>query len=262
MLSFPAPTITLYLSELWRAAASLRLAMVGVSKLQPGDELNLQHLRQAIAACEEAFQTLPLSDVLKNHFQRTKAAAINENPFVGHPETLAMQFHDSFVIEMKGHLYFMITADDKRLFEDPIGWFEDGKMVLKRFATAELDIVSAGQCCALGQWTAAVFHAMRIAEHGLKQMARNTKIKILDLDRKEWSTLIAKLEDHISEMRARPQRTSRLARRIEQYSEAAVQFRHFKDAWRKHVAHARKDYQESEARNVLTSVKHFMRALF
>lgn len=250
------------MSEMWRAASALAGAMAGDSEIQPRHKLFIQHLAEAITDCEKAFRNIPLSDVLQDQFERTKAAAIDETSiFFNHPEVQAIQFHQSFLVEMKGYLFFMMTANDRRLYEDPIGWFEDGKMVLKRFVRAKADIISAGQCCALGQWTATVFHAMRVAEHGLKRMARNTKIRIPDIDSKEWATLIGKLEDHIAEMRKRPQRTSRLARRIERYSEAAVQFRHFKDAWRKHVAHARKDYIESEARTVLNGVKYFMRAL-
>ena len=45
------------------------------------------------------------------------------------------------------------------------------------------------------------------------------------------------------------------------YSQAAVQFRYFKDAWRVRVAHARETYEESPAIQVFTHTLEFFDTL-
>jgi hypothetical protein len=43
------------------------------------------------------------------------------------------------------------------------------------------------------------------------------------------------------------------------YSQAATTFRHFKDAWRNHVAHSRDSYDDEQARRIFDNVVAFMR---
>ena len=45
------------------------------------------------------------------------------------------------------------------------------------------------------------------------------------------------------------------------YSQAAVQFRYFKDAWRVRVAHARASYEESQALTVFNHTLEFFDVL-
>ena len=45
------------------------------------------------------------------------------------------------------------------------------------------------------------------------------------------------------------------------YSQAATNFGHFNTAWRRHVSHARDNYDEEQARRILDHVESFMNSL-
>ena len=72
--------------------------------------------------------------------------------------------------------------------------------------------------------------------------------------------IIEKIEAAIREI----QRTKKSDNRDEDlkfYSEAAVQFRYFKDAWRNHVCHQRQRYELHHAQTILTHTGDFMELL-
>jgi hypothetical protein len=45
------------------------------------------------------------------------------------------------------------------------------------------------------------------------------------------------------------------------YSQAGIEFRYFKDAWRNRVAHARADYDKYQALGIISHVHDFMTQL-
>jgi len=52
-----------------------------------------------------------------------------------------------------------------------------GDEVAERFPKAAYDINEAGSCLAAGRYTASVFHLMRVAEYGLRTLAKPLKVK-------------------------------------------------------------------------------------
>ena len=76
-----------------------------------------------------------------------------------------------------------------------------------------------------------------------------------------WHKVIKGIEDGITDLRNKQGLTEQDRKEITHYSDAASQFRHFKDAWRNHVAHGREHYDDRDADKVLTHVIEFMKHL-
>jgi hypothetical protein len=136
-------------------------------------------------------------------------------------------------------------------------WQDDWAPALTEFPSARADVLAVVDCWALGHGTASVFHSMRVLEYGLAAFAH-------DLDEQvgveNWHTVLDKIESKIAAFRNSPrgeQKTARLAF----LSQAANEFRYFKDAWRNHVSHNRASYDAHQARSVMEHVRAFMNHL-
>jgi hypothetical protein len=82
--------------------------------------------------------------------------------------------------------------------------------------------------------------------------------KVAELE--EWNGVIAGIEGKIEPLRHMPKSDQR-DEMLSFFSSAAAQFRYFKDAWRNHVAHMRKDYDTGEGWRTLVHVRDFMELL-
>jgi hypothetical protein len=142
-----------------------------------------------------------------------------------------------------------------------------GELVHLRFPKANPDAQSAANCLAFELYTAAVFHLMRVAEHGLRAIAeevnavpmhRTTQIPITEADWQQIITAIrGKIEESHKDLKSDPKRRSKLR----YYSDAADHCSWMKDIWRNSTAHAQAPYIESEAINALSRVSSFMEFL-
>lgn len=124
------------------------------------------------------------------------------------------------------------------------------------------DIAEAGKCLAFERGTAAVFHCMRVAEVGLQTLAADMGVTLKNgrpLDYEDWQGILKAIDDKVKELRL--DRTAENQESIQFYSEAAAQFRYFKDAWRNHVSHARKTYDPLQAESIFGHVREFMQDL-
>lgn len=140
---------------------------------------------------------------------------------------------------------------------------KDWAIVWEKFPSSQKDSKFAVECYALEQDTACVFHLMRVAEYGLRALARERKVKLpknRPLEWAEWNEIIVaigKKVDAIANQKRGPKRDAAL----EFYRGALGQFQAFKDAYRNHVMHARGIYDEHQAASVLSHVRDFMSRL-
>jgi hypothetical protein len=138
-----------------------------------------------------------------------------------------------------------------------------GTDVHAAFDGAWKDITEAGSCLAVGLPTAAVFHLMRVAEHGLRALARKMRVKVLHKGRThpvefaDWETIIAAIKTRI-EITRKLQKGPKRKLRLERYSDAADHCTYMKDIWRNDISHTGKQYLHSEACVVLDRVRDFM----
>jgi hypothetical protein len=141
----------------------------------------------------------------------------------------------------------------------------DWALTLTAFPSAEMKFeVEAGvQCYALNQPTGAIFHFMRVAEYGLRALARERKIRLGNNKPIEWGTwneLILKVEKaakDIAQRRAGPKKDAAL----NFYSGAVANFNGFKDQYRNSTMHVRRAYRPDEAETAMRKVRDFMNEL-
>ena len=132
-----------------------------------------------------------------------------------------------------------------------------GEKVASSFFRASQDIAEAGRCFALGRWTASVFHLMRVLELGLAALATELGISF---EFENWHTVIERIESEIRKLDGLPKGPGK-SEKLQKYSEAAKQFRYFKDAWRNHVSHSRVTYDETQSETIMRHVREFMQDL-
>ena len=138
----------------------------------------------------------------------------------------------------------------------------DWEFVKKKFPSAASEINSACSCFAFGESTASVFHLMRIAEIGLRALARERRVRIprKNLDWAGWQeilTHLGKKVDEFGKRKAGPTKDAALAF----YQGALGEFAAFKDPYRNVVMHVRKTYDEHEAASAMLHVREFMARL-
>jgi hypothetical protein len=142
----------------------------------------------------------------------------------------------------------------------------DWAQIQERFKVAREDIRSAVECYALDCNTASVFHSMRVAEYGLRDLARRIGIKRIGKQRHplefaEWGSILNEIKGKLNALQQTPGRTKQKADRVKFYANAADQINYLNELWRKEVAHAREAYNAPVALDALTRVNNFMTLL-
>ncbi len=152
-----------------------------------------------------------------------------------------------------GARLFLYMGESRRYYyESPSEGWND---VLEKFPSARLDIEEASKCYALARYTASVFHSMRILEPALNALAGEFAVST---DRANWHNILDQVVAAI-EQKSKAQGAGWTDQQF--YSEAAVDLRFFKDAWRNHVMHVRKTFDEERALGIYQRVRDLMRHL-
>lgn len=128
-----------------------------------------------------------------------------------------------------------------------------GDQVEEAFPTASAEIADAGRCRAAGLWTACVTHLMRSLEPALGALAAWAGAT----PDANWNATLNQIEARLREIRkgVDGDEAERWA------SEAALQLRAVKNAWRNHAMHGRTRYGEEDAIRVFDSTKYLMQTL-
>jgi hypothetical protein len=161
-------------------------------------------------------------------------------------------------IELKQYLYYQYPKHKGDKFKS---WKEDWKAPVGAFPAIEREVFHATDCYALGHNTASVFHSMRVAEHGLRALAKERKIKLPKNKQVEWATwqeLIRALDDEIKLIGSSKKAGAAKDAALEFYSGARADLNGFKDEYRNLVSHVRATYDVHQALRALTNVNSFM----
>lgn len=154
--------------------------------------------------------------------------------------------------ELAAPLFLYVPGPRARYYQQPHdGWAE----VILKFSKAVVDIEEASRCLAVGRNTAAVFHAMRIAERGLKALSSAMGIPYAP----SWEAYLSQIAKKV----AAKWQDKDVSWRNEEpfYSEAAAFLSAVKVAWRNPTMHVVRDYDEAQAEEVLVATRAFMRHL-
>jgi hypothetical protein len=130
---------------------------------------------------------------------------------------------------------------------------------------AKPDIEEAMYCYALERNTATVFHLMRIAEHGLRTLAKKLHVtfdlkhkgQIVRIEYADWQKVITAVKNKLDAI-SRTKVGLKRQMQLEKYSDAADHCVFMKDIWRNTAAHLRKAYSPSEAKAAMGRVHDFM----
>jgi hypothetical protein len=102
---------------------------------------------------------------------------------------------------------------------------------------------------------------MRAAEIGVRALGTELGVTFsFGIELAEWHNIPDQVESKIRDLKNLPRSPQKDAD-LEFYSQAAAQFRYFKDGWRVRVAHARATYDEEQAREVVDHVRSFFETI-
>lgn len=173
------------------------------------------------------------------------------------PAELDILMH-AVITELKSKLFLFVPSESAKYYEI------DGivsELTKDRFPGASAEIRAAATCFALDQYTAAVFHAMRAAEIGIRALAEDAKVTLKHhIELADWQDIQRGLHEKITEIGRMP-RSIKRDEDLEFYSQSAAQLQFFKDGWRVRVMHARSVYSQSQAQEALEHVRSFFDAL-
>jgi hypothetical protein len=213
---------------------------------------SLQYLRDKCRECELGTAASRIEDRI---FPRIKVAKMTFEDLLNQISELRLDIDKD--LEYRRFIY--VQSEKARVLDDMVGQWSD---IWARIP-CERDVRDATLSYAMGLNTAAVFHSMRVAEAGLRALAKKMKISILDKGKKvpidygTWEKVITACNNKIADARKLPG-DARKERQLQYYSRAADHCTYMKDIWRNEVSHSRKSYIEPEARAVLDRVHAFM----
>jgi hypothetical protein len=164
--------------------------------------------------------------------------------------------------------HFMILSEEESSFYVNPDLF--GNSFKEKYPMQAMkDAFDAGNCYAASLYTACVFHCMRVAEYGLRKLARNAFLKVKLTQKKgkphpieyaDWQKVIEGIRSKIVKIRQRPVGPKR-DQDIRFLSTAADHCEYMKDIWRNELSHTRRWYKKEEALSVISRVKEFVVAI-
>jgi hypothetical protein len=180
----------------------------------------------------------------------TVSAALVENK-AKHPPKTRDEYNlliDAILTELKDRLFLFIPGHRALFFEknDLVS-----PAVSKAFPDVPGELREAANCLAIGFYTASVFHCVRAIEIGMRVVAVSLGVSFpFPIEQADWANIIDQMEAKIRAMKDRAKSAEKESD-LKFYSETAMQFRYFKDAWRVRVSHARESYDEAQATSVM-----------
>ncbi len=127
----------------------------------------------------------------------------------------------------------------------------------KKFAQSIEDAEEAAKCIAVGRYTAAVFHLMRVMERGVQRLGKKLKVSI-PVEEKDWGFISKHITGALNHL---PNSTPQEKRVHTRYAKAAVYLDNVREAWRNPTMHPKETYTDEEAENVFRFVKQYMEYL-
>jgi hypothetical protein len=133
-----------------------------------------------------------------------------------------------------------------------------GKEVMDKFSYLlglREDAEEAGNCFAVGRYTACVFHLGRVVELCLQDFGVKTGISLKDVIHMQWQEIINKIRSKLNEVWPKHKDSNRLP-----YENMLGHLETVKNAWRSPTVHAKMTYTDEQAEDVINGVKAFVRA--
>lgn len=232
-----------------REAARARLN----NPMLPGIEGEFSDFPEVLVECLKDFQ--------KSHLSRSRDAVSwamyqtdegkKANAFAVYQ--YADNIYSVLVMETASEQFFkLVHPEYYSRIDDPERRKMFGEKVEQSFPSTVKEIIGACNCFALEEWTASVFHCMRILECPLTLLAKKFGVPY---ERAEWHNMIEGIE---SKVRVIDQDYGVKWKDDQKFfGEAARHFMFLKNGWRNHVMHVRDEYDEGMALSILQHTKEF-----
>jgi hypothetical protein len=170
---------------------------------------------------------------------------------------------ESIEADLAKRFFVFIQPEKAKIFEEmPAQWAQ----VWGKLPACKMDVQEAVFCYCTENNTASVFHSIRVSEHGLRNIARKVDVKLKDkgkpqpVDYATWGKVIDGIKNKISAARMLPQ-GPRKSRKLQFHSRAADDCTFIRDIWRNDVSHTGKNYNATQALQVLVRVRDFMQSI-
>lgn len=166
---------------------------------------------------------------------------------------------DTLCAELCDRMFLFVPAAKAQFFEQDALFGKSFHDTASPEVNSEIKAV--GNCLSCDLNTAAVFHLMRMAEFGLRQLAHHLKVKKVKRNVPlEFGTLdeILKAVGLKITTLAETTRGQKRQSDLEFYSALLIDMRGFKDFWRNNVMHSRDSYDANAAMSAFGHVRDFM----
>lgn len=137
----------------------------------------------------------------------------------------------------------------------------DWAPVLKAFPSARKDIGCGLKCFAFDETTASVFHMMRVAEQGLRAVAKERRVSLnkdKPIDVAQWGELTTRLRAAVDKVSNWKAKDAAKKPALTFYAGVHADVVFFKDRYRNVVSHSLSHFDEDEADTVIRRVREFM----
>ena len=244
----------------------------------PADQNTLVQANHALKSIEMLARTLHLGRCRRVAATAAHHIGTDENTDVTTIKVLMIGVVNDIHRDL-GELAFLFVQKERSKFIDHEPHFDidqpgEQRSVHEAFPNARFDAREAGNCLAADCNTAAVFHMMRVVEWGLRALCvdlgmrrlrcinkRTGKVTYKPLEYSEWDSILSQLRARTTDKLARLSRGQRKQALQEFYLPAIQDVEAFKDAFRNHVMHSRREYTRKEADAIRDRVQRFMRLL-
>lgn len=149
--------------------------------------------------------------------------------------------------------YFQVDRFDVRFYDQSDAF---GAQVTTKFPKATDDIKNAGNCIALQQPDACVFHLMRAMEVAVRRLGQRLGMPITP--QTTWRRLTGSMDGKI---RLLSESTHKQKEKKNRWEEARANLHQVGSVWRNNTMHPAVSYSPSQAHDVFDAVRVFMSAL-
>ncbi len=154
--------------------------------------------------------------------------------------------------ELDSRMVFIVSQDHARYYDaaKPLA----GSAIVDELPDTITDAVEAGNCFAVGRYTACVFHLMRVMEVCVK--ALGGQLGVSSADEKTWQVVINDIRREVKSKYRDEQGADRKT-----YEAILSHLESVKIAWRNPTMHPKNVYTEEDAETILEAVRIFTDAL-
>lgn len=193
---------------------------------------------------------LPMSTLIA---QRIRDRIVEGPKINNQLKDLINELHSRIMDEIDSRYVFILSLNEKEYYNPDVSIFG---ILPNNYDDMMEDIVEAGNCFALGRYTACVFHLMRVMEKALQKYANKLGISESFTCNKEWQKIINAIRGQLNILYAKHKSPDRI-----EHESILGHLETVKIAWRNPTMHPKATYTEEEGRAILSAVEIFIKDL-